>query len=847
LGGAERISNSSNVVLSGGTFSTGSTTGFSETVGTLSLSANSTIALGTGNHSLTFAASNGVTWTGTTLTVTGWTGTAGASGTAGKIFVGNSTSGLTSGQLAKISFDGYSGTATILSTGEVVPEGAGPTASVLSNGTGNSTICAGGIANIKVTITGGASPYTVVYSDGTNNFTVNNYISGANIMVSPVSMTTYSLVSVTDNNSLPGSNNSGSAVVTATSTVVPASVGTYTATLNHTDGATLNYIDGSCNLLARIEDAAGGNVLGSTTTNLTISSTAIVANNNVGYVRREYEITPASNGTSTVTLYFTQADFDDFNATNGTQFDIATGPGDAAGISNIKMVVFTGGDVNDGTRNNLTSSVFWNASESRWEVTATTSIYGYFYVFGDVTCPNVISNITFNNLTATSVIVNWNNASVPEYGIRTRPVGSPVWTNITSSNTNSKTFLGLTPNTTYEIQIRALCSVNERGAYSTSSFTTPALSCSAPSGFVTSNITSNSATLTWNPVAAANSYSIRIKPNSSGTWNNTSSSTNSRVFLGLLANTLYDVEVRTNCTNLGSVYVSYQFTTLASTCTVVSNIESTSVTSNSANITWDAVASAISYGIRIKPASSGIWNNTSSATNSRNFIGLLANTTYDIEIRSNCNGEASSYVGYQFTTLASTCTVPVNFTTTELSSNSVTIIWDVVASAQSYGIRFKPSSSSNWTNNTTSNTNSRTVVGLMPGTSYDFQFRSNCIGESSAFSPTYTILTNTSFNSSDPTTFSGRSSGVGEISSVKIYPNPTAEVLYVSFEAAQAVGTTIRVTDVTGRVVREISYNCTEGYNQTEISFGDLAQGVYMLQVSSGDGWLYTGRVVKTE
>ncbi len=690
--------------------------------------------------------------------------------------------------------------------------------------------------NMQFVFTGTPANFTWSPATGLNTTT------GPTVTASPSVTTMYTATSTVN-----GCTAASSVTVSVTQIAIPTSMGTYTATLNHTDGATLNYIDGSCNLLARIEDASGGNVLGSTTTNLTNSSTAIVANNNVGYVRREYEIAPASNGTSTVTLYFTQADFDDFNATNGTQFDIATGPGDGTGISNIKMVVFTGGNVNVGTRNNLTPSVFWNASESRWEVTATTSLYGYFYIFGDVTCPNVISNITFNNLTATSVIVNWNNASVPEYGIRTRPVGSPVWTNITSSNTNSKTLAGLNPNTTYEIQIRALCSVNERGAYSTSSFTTSALSCSAPSGFVTSNITSNSATLTWNPVAAANSFSIRIKPNSSGTWNNTSSSTNSRVFLGLLANTLYDVEVRTNCTNLGSIYVSYQFTTLASTCTVVSNIVSTSVTSNSANITWDAVASAISYGIRIKPASSGIWNNTSSATNSRNFIGLLANTLYDIEIRSNCNGEASSYVGYQFTTPASMCTVPVNFTTTALSSNSVTITWDAVASAQSYGIRFKPSSSSNWTNNTTSNTNSRTVVGLMPGTSYDFQFRSNCIGEASSFSPTYTIITNTSFNSSDPTTLSGRSSGIGEISSVKIYPNPTAEVLYVSFEAPQAVETTIRVTDITGRVVKEMYYTSTEGYNQTEISFGDLAQGVYMLQVSSVDGWLYTGRVVKTE
>ena len=121
IGGADRISNSSKLVLNGGTFRSGATTGNSETMGTIQLTANSTIALGTGSHTLTFSASNGEAWTaGRTLTITGWTGTAGATGTAGKIFVGSSDSGLQLTQLAQISFTGY-GAATILSTGEVVP------------------------------------------------------------------------------------------------------------------------------------------------------------------------------------------------------------------------------------------------------------------------------------------------------------------------------------------------------------------------------------------------------------------------------------------------------------------------------------------------------------------------------------------------------------------------------------------------------------------------------------------------------------------------------------------------------------------------------------------------------
>jgi autotransporter-associated beta strand protein len=122
LGAANAVPNTSNVILGGGTLSTGATTGFNETAGTLLLSVDATIALGTGLHSLNFANSSLESWDGAaTLTITGWTGTAGASGTAGKIFAGTGGTGLTPAQLAQINFDGYPDGATLLSTGEVVP------------------------------------------------------------------------------------------------------------------------------------------------------------------------------------------------------------------------------------------------------------------------------------------------------------------------------------------------------------------------------------------------------------------------------------------------------------------------------------------------------------------------------------------------------------------------------------------------------------------------------------------------------------------------------------------------------------------------------------------------------
>lgn len=120
LGSSSSINDGSNVVLTGGCLSSGEATGYSETFGTLDLEASSTIVLGTGYHTLTFGASNGVTWDPEArLTITGWSGSAGSGGTAGKINFG--VNGLTSDQLVQIAFYGWGNGAQILPTGEVVP------------------------------------------------------------------------------------------------------------------------------------------------------------------------------------------------------------------------------------------------------------------------------------------------------------------------------------------------------------------------------------------------------------------------------------------------------------------------------------------------------------------------------------------------------------------------------------------------------------------------------------------------------------------------------------------------------------------------------------------------------
>jgi hypothetical protein len=165
LGAADLVGNSTNIVIGNGTLRSGTTVGFSDTMGSLTVTGSGGIALGTGSHTLTFANSSANDWQGGSLYITGWTGTEGASGTNGRIMVG--VGGLTVQQRAAVNFDGQSAGSTILPTGELVP--SLPAVLALSNGAADhGTSCVGIAAapiSYTLTNTGGLASDLVISSN----------------------------------------------------------------------------------------------------------------------------------------------------------------------------------------------------------------------------------------------------------------------------------------------------------------------------------------------------------------------------------------------------------------------------------------------------------------------------------------------------------------------------------------------------------------------------------------------------------------------------------------------------------------------------------------------------------
>ncbi|MFA6060618.1 MAG: T9SS type A sorting domain-containing protein [Taibaiella sp.] len=153
-------------------------------------------------------------------------------------------------------------------------------------------------------------------------------------------------------------------------------------------------------------------IAGSTTTKVYVQSTA-ANNNGQPYVRRYYDITPATNAntaTANITLYFSQADFTNYNSNNGTTVDLPTGPADAAGIGNLRISQQHGTSATGaaGTFTGWTGTgpasividpadtdIIWNSAASRWEVSFPVTGFSGFFAHASSSVPLPVKLISF--------------------------------------------------------------------------------------------------------------------------------------------------------------------------------------------------------------------------------------------------------------------------------------------------------------------------------------------------------------------------------------------------------------------------------------------------------------------
>ncbi len=232
------------------------------------------------------------------------------------------------------------------------------------------------------------------------------------------------------------------------------------------------------------------------------------SNNNLGGCNNPYNLEAVNVGTATATLTWESSNSAGFN-----NYEVAY-----KSVDSLNWITTT------------TTDTFYNATsltanrQYQWSVKticsgATSQPNSASFVTAAINTCASVTGLSATVASQTQATFSWTaSSSAAYYSLRFRRYGTTAWSTVTAL-TNSMT-ISLTAGTTYEWQVRTVCSGGATGAFAASTVTmggTPV--CYQPIDLVTRQITGTSALLSWQPVSGA-TYTVRYRLKRSISWSN---------------------------------------------------------------------------------------------------------------------------------------------------------------------------------------------------------------------------------------------------------------------------------------------------------------------------------------
>jgi Secretion system C-terminal sorting domain/Fibronectin type III domain len=394
--------------------------------------------------------------------------------------------------------------------------------------------------------------------------------------------------------------------------------------------------------------------------------------------------------------------------------------------------------------------------------------------------------------------------------------------------------------------------------------------CNAPWGAIATNITTNSATLSWTAVSGAISYDVDYS--SSSEWiNAATATTNTSVNLsGLSSGSYYQWRIRTNCSSTSSPYRQAAFNTL---CGTPSGLTTSNVTYNSATLNWSPVFNAnYNYTAQYKQSNAASWTSVNGYSFTPNevssaLMGLSPSTGYDWRVVANCPGSQSNYAQASFTTPSQppcndvyesnnsfnqAMAIGLGNTISASISSSADIDWFKITTPNSannglwimlgnlpadydlylYDKRQKLVAAS-------ANTGTANDVVTYNSNARNATYYIKVLGKNGAFntSQCYTLLAQAI--SGGNRTASNPSVSANEVTENTnkqfLYPNPASEFVYLNFNSATEGSVNIQIVNSIGQLIKQHPVNTMKGQNQIKIQVADIRPGMYILRINKGD------------
>jgi len=375
-------------------------------------------------------------------------------------------------------------------------------------------------------------------------------------------------------------------------------------------------------------------------------------------------------------------------------------------------------------------------------------------------------------------------------------------------------------------QTKSISSVSVTKTSSTASFLCvfgfsyqAANTCIAPDAISASNLTPNSATVSWTAVSGVSSYELyrstsTVAPAGSATPTDTGITTVSKNITGLSSSTSYNVWVRSNC---GAGSVSDWSLVKASFTTPCASVNAP-YTENFNSTASGAIPMCTSQQV-INPG--GDWavdDATGLAGFSSNVVYATTTSANDANTWFYTNGvNLQAGTSYSFTFDYANYASPQNFKVAYGMSPINTSMTNVI---------------NNYTNVNVTNyaTGSFTIT---PSTTGVYYLGFN-VTTTAAMSGNFGLMLFDNISLTTTATLSTSENLLSE--NVQVYPNPTSDYLYI--KGAKKVSG-IKVLDVSGRVV------LSSDKAEQKIDVSQLIKGAYILTVKNTDGTSSTHKFIK--